>query len=509
MGGNGQATVATVVLLAICSGAVNTLVAGWLLHRRVTNLPPPTQDEGGEPDPKKVLREVLSISLPLLVVTLVMMVRTNGDVWILGASLPQGQLALYGAANRLVSMVTMPMVDSHRRRATVDRRDVLPREERRSGACPSQHGHAYWHPGLDGVGGVHLFRRPDTGSGIWQLLPRRRGSTGVVEYRAVRKRLLRRLRNHAGIYWSSEDVDGNHHYQQCRDVHCDVRSREALRHSRRGDGENGGPDTAERHRVACGQAEDQHVDPRGIQGNVSTMENHEVTGQATVLYIGGHGRSGSTILAQTLGQIPGFVNVGELWQIWHRGLRENERCGCGQLFHSCEFWRAVGDEAFGGWQNVDVDKMVAFRPYLKRRRYAPHFALAAKTNVRTRQMNALLEEGGPVLERLHRAIQTVSGAEVIVDSSKRFSYAVLLSLLPFADLRVVHLVRDSRAVAYSWRRSKESPAVVGGRLMPRLSPAQASRVWSLQNYAFSLPFEFYPPFAPSLRGFRQRSNALP
>ena len=106
----GQTTVATVVLLAICSGAVNTLVAGWLLHRKVTKLPAPTPDEGGEPDPKKVLREVMSISLPLLVVTLLMMVRTNGDVWILGASLPQEQLALYGAANRLVSMVTMPMV---------------------------------------------------------------------------------------------------------------------------------------------------------------------------------------------------------------------------------------------------------------------------------------------------------------------------------------------------------------------------------------------------------------
>src|SRR5918996_1344186 len=59
---NGHTTVATVVLLAICSGAVNTLVAGWLLHRKVTEFPPPTPDEGGEPDPKKVLREVLSIS---------------------------------------------------------------------------------------------------------------------------------------------------------------------------------------------------------------------------------------------------------------------------------------------------------------------------------------------------------------------------------------------------------------------------------------------------------------
>jgi hypothetical protein len=209
-----------------------------------------------------------------------------------------------------------------------------------------------------------------------------------------------------------------------------------------------------------------------------------MTEHVTILYIGGHGRSGSTILAQTLGQIPGFVNVGELWQVWYRGLQENERCGCGQPFFSCEFWGAVGDEAFGGWDNVDVDKIVAFRPYLKRPRYVPHYALAAKTGIRSRKMNTLLEECGPVLERLYRAIQRVSGAGVIVDSSKRLSYAVLLSLLPFADLRVVHLVRDSRAVAYSWARNKESPAALGGRLMPRMSPAKASRGWSLQNCSY-------------------------
>ena len=57
-------------------------------------------------------------------------------------------------------------------------------------------------------------------------------------------------------------------------------------------------------------------------------------------------------------------------------------------FHSCEFWSAVGDEAFGGWNNVDVDKMAAYRPYLKRYRYMPHYALVAKTGIRSRQMNA-------------------------------------------------------------------------------------------------------------------------
>jgi O-antigen/teichoic acid export membrane protein len=106
---NGQATLSTVVLLGICSGAANTLVAGWLLNRRVTRLPPQTPDKDQKADPKKVLREVLSISLPLLMVALITMLRTNGAVWTLGAFLPQGEVALYGAADRLVTMVTMPL----------------------------------------------------------------------------------------------------------------------------------------------------------------------------------------------------------------------------------------------------------------------------------------------------------------------------------------------------------------------------------------------------------------
>ena len=107
---NDQATVATVVLLALCSGAATTLVSGWLLHRRVTGLPPQIPDEGSKANRKKTLREVLSISLPLLVVTLVMMLRTTGDLWVVGAFLSPEEVGLYGFANRLVSMVTMPMV---------------------------------------------------------------------------------------------------------------------------------------------------------------------------------------------------------------------------------------------------------------------------------------------------------------------------------------------------------------------------------------------------------------
>jgi Sulfotransferase domain len=206
--------------------------------------------------------------------------------------------------------------------------------------------------------------------------------------------------------------------------------------------------------------------------------------RVTILYIGGLGRSGSTILAQVLGRIPGFVNVGELWQIWDRGLRDNELCGCGQPCWSCGFWNAVGEEAFGGWNNVDVDKLSAYKPLLKRYRYIPIYALMAKTGLRSQRMDALLEEYGPVLERLYRAIQSVSGARVIVDSSKSLPYAFFLDMLPFADLRMIYLVRDSRAVAYSWSKEKVRPEVVGQRtLMRQRSPVNVSRVWTIGNYS--------------------------
>src|SRR5260370_24563179 len=69
----------------------------------------------------------------------------------------------------------------------------------------------------------------------------------------------------------------------------------------------------------------------------------------TVIYIAGSGRSGSTLLERTLGEISGFVNVGELIDLFRRTVFQGERCGCGQNFCDCSFWAGVGKRAFIGW----------------------------------------------------------------------------------------------------------------------------------------------------------------
>jgi hypothetical protein len=54
-----------------------------------------------------------------------------------------------------------------------------------------------------------------------------------------------------------------------------------------------------------------------------------------------------------------------------------------------------------------------------------------------------------------------------------------LRLLPDVDPYVVHLVRDPRAVAYSWQREKRDPGKIGrdGDAMPTRSALLSTRVW--------------------------------
>src|SRR5438105_15565281 len=75
-----------------------------------------------------------------------------------------------------------------------------------------------------------------------------------------------------------------------------------------------------------------------------TVPHTFIEAPTTVLFIGGEGRSGSTLLDRMLGQLPGFFSTGELREVWNRGLIENLDCGCGLSFRSCSFWTAVGDE---------------------------------------------------------------------------------------------------------------------------------------------------------------------
>ncbi len=205
-------------------------------------------------------------------------------------------------------------------------------------------------------------------------------------------------------------------------------------------------------------------------------------GDFRVIYLAGLGRSGSTLAERLLGELPGVCAAGELVHLWRRGIVDNDLCGCGVAFGRCEFWCAVADAAFGGWANVDVARIGALRARLDRSRFIPLLALPSLPRSARRD----LDEYTGYYRRLYQAIAETSGCRTVVDSSKHASLAFCLSRRADFDLRVIHLVRDSRAVAYSWTTWVHRPEAASESYMTRYSPARAAWEWNLQNGALQL-----------------------
>jgi hypothetical protein len=202
-----------------------------------------------------------------------------------------------------------------------------------------------------------------------------------------------------------------------------------------------------------------------------------------VLYVAGHGRSGSTIFTQTLEQAEGVLSVGEfIAAIWIYGLVDNRLCGCGVPLRECSFWTEVFERAFGGWESpsLDVDEMVGLWLQVARFQNIPQII----SRSRSFAFETALQSYTAYLETLYRAIQSVSGAEVIVDSSKSPTYAYILDTMKSIDLRVAHLVRDSRAVAFSMLREKLRPEFTDkSQYLEQSHPFKTAFKWMAYNLA--------------------------
>ena len=197
-----------------------------------------------------------------------------------------------------------------------------------------------------------------------------------------------------------------------------------------------------------------------------------------VVFLAGLGRSGTTLLERALAELPGVEALGEVNHLWQRSLVEDELCGCGEPFSRCTYWQAVGDRAFGGWGNVDVAAIDR----------AQSQAMRLRQIVGLARGEAALAPAAELIADHHRrvydAASAVAGASVVVDSSKHPALAYVLRREPGIDLRVVHVVRDSRGVAYSWTKEIERPEGRNRgseRWMTRYSPTTSALLWLAHN----------------------------
>lgn len=200
-----------------------------------------------------------------------------------------------------------------------------------------------------------------------------------------------------------------------------------------------------------------------------------------VIFIGGLGRSGSMLLERLLGELPGVAPLGEVAHLWRRGVPAGEPCGCGQAFEHCPFWRKVGARGFGQWRESQVGWLTRLSVRVDRTRRIPAYALGLVSR------EAELVEYVRSYARIYAAAAEIAHAHTVVDSSRQASLAYCLSAI--MDLRIVHLVRDPRAVAASRsgkvRRGRIRRAE-DGRPMTRWTPLRTAVHWFVQNLAFEV-----------------------
>ena len=206
-----------------------------------------------------------------------------------------------------------------------------------------------------------------------------------------------------------------------------------------------------------------------------------------VVYVGGFGRSGSTMLERILGAIPGWTNVGELVDLPRSVWPQDELCGCGERFSVCPLWVEVGERAFGGWNGGDLERLAALRIAVARQRHLPGLLALASGHARAQHVRRV-RDYQLAYGRIYRAVAESTGASVIVDASKGPAHGLALAAAPdpaFIEARgyamsMVNLVRDPRGVAYSWSRRTGSRPQAGAENteMWSISPTRSAGQWA-------------------------------
>jgi hypothetical protein len=207
-----------------------------------------------------------------------------------------------------------------------------------------------------------------------------------------------------------------------------------------------------------------------------------------VLCVTGWCRNGSTIIGNVLNEVPGFFHVGELHFLWKNstGRGVNDLCGCGVPLTSCELWSRV--LPVGRPAGVSADAHAA--EVIRRQR----------SRVRTRHTWRVLRRGlydaeirahAELMTQVYHAVAERTGARTIVDTTKIPGEAALLPYLEGITPYYVHLVRDPRAVAHSWREPKQ--------YVYAMSAARSTAYWLGFNLASAAITRRHPERSTLLR----------
>ena len=219
---------------------------------------------------------------------------------------------------------------------------------------------------------------------------------------------------------------------------------------------------------------------RGPTEPLPVLNAGDAAAPPRVLFVGGSGKSGSTLLGALLGRRSGLFNGGEMNLFWGKWLDPEERCGCGTRLDACPFWSAVVGEV--GAAGVEPRRMAELAARLDHTRRLGRVLTRRLSGTVSGEWSELAAGTGA----LYRAAFRHSGASFLVDLSKIPTHLLLLKELRDVELRILHLIRDGRAVAYSWERKRRRAKAGGSEgdgMYRHPSVAADMGIWLVQNFA--------------------------
>ena len=182
-----------------------------------------------------------------------------------------------------------------------------------------------------------------------------------------------------------------------------------------------------------------------------------------------------------LGHVEGLFDIGELNWIWKAGYGRNIPCGCDKTFRQCEFWTAVMQNSVGTLGNGEVAAIRKMQHRIARVRKKPRIL---QPFLKTRGWYQNLHRYAEITRKILLEVQAQAGCRLIVDSSKVPPHGLVLAAAEDMSVHVVHLVRDPRAMAFSWQRVRMIPNTNGELTeMYRMGYAKSARYWNRDNLA--------------------------
>ena len=182
-----------------------------------------------------------------------------------------------------------------------------------------------------------------------------------------------------------------------------------------------------------------------------------------IIYIGGIGHSGSTILSILLGQMQNAQCIGEFGNFYEF----NRKCSCGYGIQDCEVWGDI----YRSLNHKDFQKLKKVGKLVNKEKKLLSFLYSSN----------LREKYCYIFDKIHDIIFNKTGTNVLIDSSKNLSRAIALLKSSRYDVNFIHLIRDPRGFINSMYRKYTYTFI------------KSTIKWAMKNYFASLVInKMYP-----------------